>query len=273
MEFIIKTVCQLNACFSEIRSHTCICPLLGPQSMAPQGCDPSFQTCTASVHSLLPRFRLFKLLFEENIAKSNIRLELKLHTRTPVTSITRVEPLPTTNSTALPRRWMLNTTRGFLRAHTVIHATNGYAAHLLPFLTDGPDRDGIIPTRGQIMATRPSVGLEKLQTPSHTLGSEYWFPRPVNHSAAGENMFPLVILGGGRLIGGPNYEMGITDDSVINLAVSRKLRQFLPQIYPKGWFQDGQEPEMEWVSHLSTTLANGDIKSASDGYHGIYTVW
>lgn len=67
MEFIIKTVCQLNACFSEIRSHTCICPLLGPQSMAPQGCDPSFQTCTASVHSLLPRFRLLNYYLKKTL--------------------------------------------------------------------------------------------------------------------------------------------------------------------------------------------------------------
>jgi hypothetical protein len=61
-------------------------------------------------------------------------------------------------------------------------------------------------------------------------------------------MTPLVILGGGREIGDPSYEMGVTDDSVINPAISKTLREFLPVVYPDGWFEQGKAPEMEWVS-------------------------
>ena len=156
----------------------------------------------------------------------------------------------------LPRRWLLDTPRGSIHAHTVIHATNGYAAHLLPFLTHKPDRVGIIPTRGQIIATRSSVGLDKLLTPSYSNGFEYWFPRPVNATATREKTTPLVILGGGREIDGPHYEMGITDDSVINPAISKVLKDFLPRVYPEGWFPKDKEPEMEWVSYLSPVLAS-----------------
>ena len=81
----------------------------------------------------------------------------------------------------------------------------------------------------------------------HINGNEYWFPRPVNDNAPGENMTPLVILGEMRQVGGPDYEMGTTDDSVINLAISKALKEFLPTVYPEGWFQRGKEPEMEWV--------------------------
>ena len=94
------------------------------------------------------------------------------------------------------------------------------------------------------------MGVDKLHTPSYTNGFEYWFPRPVNDTATRTNTTPLVILGGGRQIGGPDYEMGITDDSAINPAISKTLREFLPKVYPEGWFQKGKEPEMEWVGHI-----------------------
>lgn len=53
------------------------------------------------------------------------------------------------------------TNRGSITCARVVHATNAYASHLLPFLA-GPE--GIIPTRGQVMATRASVSTDQIKT-------------------------------------------------------------------------------------------------------------
>jgi len=72
-------------------------------------------------------------------------------------------------------------------------------------------------------------------------GLEYWFVRP--GSAPDER--PLVILGGARLAEGSSRS-ATTDDSVLDAAVGRRLREFLPELFP-GKFEKGAEPEMEWV--------------------------
>lgn len=157
---------------------------------------------------------------------------LRLHTNTPVTSIK--------SSDGNKRRWSLQTPRGAVSCNIVLHATNGYASHLLPFLT-GPN--GIIPTRGQVIATRAAVPVDSLSRASWSgnEGFEYWFPRPTISS---EN--PLVILGGGREIE-KDFELYETDDSVVNKQASEVLRAFLPAVFP-GKYDKQSAPEMEWVS-------------------------
>lgn len=66
------------------------------------------------------------------------------------------------------------TNRGSISCSRVVHATNAYASHLLPFLA-GPD--GIIPTRGQVMATRTSVGSDQIKIPSWS-GNEVSYSTP-----------------------------------------------------------------------------------------------
>ena len=56
---------------------------------------------------------------------------------------------------------------------------------------------------------------------------------------------PLVILGGARLTQGSSRNPTM-DDSVVDAAVGRRLREFLPEVFP-GKFEKGAEPEMEWV--------------------------
>ena len=87
------------------------------------------------------------------------RFELALHTHTPVTA---VEPtrLLTTNGT---RAYRLSTPRGAITCSRVVHATNAYASHLLPFLAG---REGIVPVRGQILATYASVSANELKNSS-----------------------------------------------------------------------------------------------------------
>ncbi|KAG7448005.1 FAD dependent oxidoreductase [Guyanagaster necrorhizus] len=154
---------------------------------------------------------------------------LTLHTRTPVTSVSS-----SSNST---RRWKVNTPRGSISCSYVVHATNGYASYLLPHLA-GPQ--GIVPTRGQIVAMRSSARLAPGSWDGNE-GFEYWFPRP-----RGEG---LVILGGGREVSGPGFEYYETDDGSVNTDVGKALRGFLGEVF-EG---DNQEPEMEWTGIMGYT--------------------
>ncbi|KAI0351289.1 FAD dependent oxidoreductase [Trametes cingulata] len=189
---------------------------------------------------------------------------LTLHTRTPVTSIA---PSPANDSS---RRWTLHTPRGPLAASYVLHATNAYASSLLPFL-QGPA--GIVPTRGQVIATRAAVPLHVLTTGAFTAneGFEYWFPRPVHRTEDEEK--PLVILGGGRETAHPAFELYEPDDSALDPAVGRALRAFLPAVFP-GRYAPGAEPEMEWTGIMGFTKTGdpfvGPVLDPADPASGVH---
>ncbi|KAG9035035.1 hypothetical protein FRB95_012183 [Tulasnella sp. JGI-2019a] len=157
---------------------------------------------------------------------------LTLHTRTPVRGV-----LPASGST---RRWIIDTPRGMVSADYVVHATNAYASHLLPHLA-GPS--GIVPTRGQVIATKSAVPRQHLWNNSWhgNYGYEYWFARPCPATKR-----PLIILGGGREAVGSDFGYNIADDSSVNAKVSATLRSFLPAAFP-GQFDDGTDPDMEWT--------------------------
>ncbi|KAJ6480953.1 FAD dependent oxidoreductase [Mycena sanguinolenta] len=187
-------------------------------------------------------FNLWPLKFVTRLyqlaqSKGGSHFELKIHTRTPATSIS-----PSSSSS---RRWAVTTPRGVLNCSYIIHATNAYASHLLPHMS-GPA--GIVPTRGQIVALRASVPADELRKCSWdgNEGFEYWFPRP---SSSHET--PLVILGGGREVL-PDFEWGQSDDSSVNDFVGASLRKFLPAVFP-GKFEKGMEPEMEWTGIMAYT--------------------
>lgn len=98
-----------------------------------------------------------------------------------------------------------------------------------------------------MIATRAKVTADVLTTIAGSCNEdfEYWFPRPVKN---GEEEKPLIILGGGREVTLPEGgESCVTDDSTVNPAVSKFLREFLPRTFPGRYEVDG-EPEMEWVS-------------------------
>lgn len=178
-------------------------------------------------------------------ASSRPTLTLSLHTLTPVTSISTLSSTEKglgDKSNPFPRRFSLSTPRGNIKCSYVIHATNAYVSHLLPDLP-------VIPTRGQIVALRAAVGEEKLTKIAGTGndGFEYWFPRPVKCDADGKPLEnPLVILGGGREASSRLFEFYEVDDGVLNPRVGKVLREFLPAVFP-GYYEDGREPEMEWV--------------------------
>lgn len=155
--------------------------------------------------------------------------------------MTAVRQLPTNGDT---HQWELETPRGPVACTHVVHATNAYAPALLPQLGG---LGGIVPTRGQAISIRAAVPAREFSLSGFTAnhGLEYWFMRP--GSAPDER--PLIILGGARLAEGSSRN-ATTDDSVLDPAVGRALRLFLPGMFP-GKFEKGVEPEMEWVRPTS----------------------
>ncbi|KAG9308140.1 FAD dependent oxidoreductase [Chiua virens] len=199
--------------------------------------------------------KLVTKLFQLAKTRTGPHFELVLHTHTPVTGIEHANVFgPASASGQLmnaSRTYTLLTPRGTVSCSRVVHATNGYASHLLPFLA-GPQ--GIVPVRGQIIAMRASVGTNEIKTNAWSGNErfEYWFPRPVK--AADEN--PLIILGGAREVASPDYELYVDDDTTCNTKVGETLRAFLPAVF-EGKFKPGQEPEMEWTGIMGYT-AIGD---------------
>ena len=202
---------------------------------------PAVRTPGNTIWPLKLVTQLFKLAQNASSAVS-----LKLHTHTPVTA---VRQLPTNGDA---HRWRLETLRGPVTCTHVVHATNAYALALLPQLGG---LSGIVPTRGQAISIRASVPARELSLSGFTAnrGMEYWFVRP--GSAPDER--PLIILGGARLTEGSSQN-ATTDDSVLDPVVGRRLRVFLPEVFP-GKFKKGAEPEMEWVR--PTALASSVDRS------------
>ncbi|OCH86540.1 FAD dependent oxidoreductase [Obba rivulosa] len=188
-------------------------------------------------------------------AQSSPNLNLTLHTRTPATSIQ-----PISDSA---RRWQVETPRGSVSCTYVLHASNGYSSALLPHLR-GPN--GIVPTRGQIIALKADATAARLTTSGYIAneGFEYWFPRPVEDP---EKDAPLVILGGGRELVRPHFEFGEVDDSKIDPKVGEVLRKFLPSVFPE-MYEEGREPEMEWTGIMGFTKSGdpfvGPVIDSSD---------
>lgn len=162
--------------------------------------------------------RMFGLARETAAASSSesSAVSIHLHTHTAVTSVsptasTSDDGADASTSTSAAR-WTVHTDRGALRTRYVIHATNGYASHLLPQLAQPADlipvpssisqphasspsdpsppssstsnvkkprAQWIAPTRGQVLATRANVPPSQLWRSSWLAnwGYEYWFPR------------------------------------------------------------------------------------------------
>jgi glycine/D-amino acid oxidase-like deaminating enzyme len=231
-------------------------------------------------------------LLAQNIATSSSSatssVSIRLFTHTVVTSVTAPDDAPVTQA-----RWTVKTSRGRIRTRYVIHATNAYASHLLPQFAPPPPTSAvpssitrnlpsdsaapqlyspvskkpsaawIAPTRGQVIGTRATVSPNKLWKSSGLAnwGTElwhprYWHPRPPLKNPQRENgEKALVIIGGARDSARGALDMGVIDDSEVNPHVSKALCQFLPRTFP-GLFEEGVEPEYEWVSYVMSTSEN-----------------
>ncbi|KAG6381864.1 FAD dependent oxidoreductase [Boletus reticuloceps] len=211
----------------------------------------------------IPGYNLWPLklvtkLYQLAQSRTGKGFDLTLHTHTPVTAIQRenVSSSASEPSANATRAYRLLTPRGAIACSRVVHATNAYASHLLPFLA-GPQ--GIVPVRGQVIATRASVGTDQIKINSWTAneGREYWFPRPID--SADEK--PLVILGGAGNV------VYVDDDTTCHPKVGESLRAFLPTVF-EGKFERGREPEMEWTGIMGYTAIKDPFVGPIDKFQG-----
>lgn len=137
-----------------------------------------------------------------------------------------------------------STSKGDIRAKYVVHATNGYASHLLPHLrsSDG----GIIPTRAQVVAVTPLLSQSHLWGMGLSAGGgyEYGHQRPLTDSSS-----PPYIMGGGREYA-TGREWGVADDTLLNPQVSAFLHPYLKKMFPESY---GDDLESEWTGIMGYT--------------------
>lgn len=140
-------------------------------------------------------YRLITGIFGELLEKYSDRLSIEA--QTPVTDI---EPGQGGNYT-------IKTPRGTIQTKTIIHATNGYASHLLPGL-----RGPLFPCRGQMTAQTPTPVAEKYAGKrSWSLTYDAGFDYVIQSPSGNE------IMAGGGLAQAYDHGMGElanTDDSV-----------------------------------------------------------
>lgn len=84
--------------------------------------------------------KLFQLAQKDAAA---IGIDVKLHTYTPVHAIDQ----------SSGGNWIARTARGDVKCRAVVHATNAYASHLIPSLSESSQP--VVPCRAQVMAIRP----------------------------------------------------------------------------------------------------------------------
>ncbi|KAJ7923511.1 hypothetical protein B0H13DRAFT_2316455 [Mycena leptocephala] len=187
-------------------------------------------------------------LFKQTLTITPL-LDLRLHTRTPVTAVSPSSSSPSTStstsnsSSSPPRKWTLTTPRGALACSSVLHATNGYASHLLPFMA-GSGPQGIVPVRGQVLAMRANAPLRRVTTASWSGNEGYWFPRPVAPGADVMMMTKKPKTTPSSSSAARATPLGRHRRSV--------LRAFLPEMFP-GLYEQGREPEAEWTGIMGYT--------------------
>ena len=206
-------------------------------------------------------------MFSEMIHRYQDRF--KIEARTPVQSIDFEE------SRTYPYR--VRTPRGVIRAGQVIHATNGYAGHLLPGL-----RGSIFPVRGQMTAQSPtkSFGIQG--------GSQSW---SINYGTGFDYMTQSgqsgeIFIGGGLLQGGQCGlgELGNTNDGSNNVLSRAHLGGIINSVFSTGAHDAASEGMLaSWtgvmgftsdilplVGRLSTEATNrdGDGEWIAAGYNG-----
>jgi len=189
------------------------------------------------------------------ILKLALDLDLDLQTNTPATSISKA------TDSAGKTTWTVTTPRGTIKTQTVILATNGYTAHLLPQL-----QEVIVPFRGVVTAQRPGQSLPhggNLPTTYSFVykeGYEYMITRPAIQStndltspattptnasghttngATGQDSEYDIVIGGGLTMtpdqGGSEFHT--TDDTFgsIPSTIQSYLAQCTPTFHGSHW--------------------------------------
>lgn len=173
-----------------------------------------------------------------------------------------VTDCPVTTISAASSSSVLTTTKGEITASYVVHATNGYASHLLPQLAN-PARGGITPTRAQVVAVpaKAKTHLWGMALSGHS-GFEYGHQRPRSEYEPPSADGPLYIMGGGREVA-TGREWGIADDSTLSKEVSTFLHPYLANIFPESY---GEDVHSEWTGIMGYTKSKDPLVGPVPGY-------
>ncbi|PBK71363.1 FAD dependent oxidoreductase [Armillaria solidipes] len=166
------------------------------------------------------------------------KFDLSLHTHTPVLSVNDIGR----------NVWSLITPRGSVECKYVIHATNGYAASLIPHMWG---YGGIMPERGQMIAIRAGVDLKELSTDGWSSDTGYWIPQ------LDDGKLPMVLFGADSgAFNGTGHVHNTTDDSEVVQSTLDLEVAYLPQLQPKLYIKE-TPAEYAWTGIMGYT-ATGD---------------
>ena len=182
-------------------------------------------------------YRLITRIWEGLLDDHKNRLTIE--TRTPVTAVSHSSDAPD----GYP--YVVSTPRGSVRAQKVIHATNGYAGHLLPTL------------RGKIFPLRGTMSTQKATSQFGQYGTERaWsfchsgkYDKDTGEFETGlyySNQNPKT---GDIFIGGEKVKLDeiiVSDDSKVSAVSRENISTVLPKFFEKGW-QPGERPEVRKV--------------------------
>ncbi|EJF55756.1 nucleotide-binding domain-containing protein [Dichomitus squalens LYAD-421 SS1] len=190
--------------------------------------------CISNSGGAIHPYRFVTSVLERLLARHPDRFKVYAHT--PCTSISVANE-------GEDDVYMVHTSRGIIRTRHVVHATNGWSAHLLPGLIAK-----IVPTRAAMSTQRPGSllhrttlsGLRSFVFYRGGAGYDYLKQLPVGEH---ESMF-----GGGWTMavdeaGVP--DMGISEDSLVNHAGQSYLSGALPQYFGlDNWGADAQPQDV-----------------------------
>ncbi|KAK1508009.1 uncharacterized protein CCOS01_16010 [Colletotrichum costaricense] len=159
--------------------------------------------------------------------RKSLEAGLQLETNTPVLKVSRAD--------SEHGSWTVTTSRGKITANKVIHATNGYASHLLPEL-DGR----IIPLKGHVAAIPPPRAYIDLP-----LSTSFAFVSDENYDYLIQRPGPqkYLIWGGGEGAhpNGPEGGYGDCDDSFVVPEVLDFIKKGPSRTF-KGWQESLESP-------------------------------
>lgn len=200
--------------------------------------------------------------FGAGVLKLGLAKGLNLQTETAVGAIEsgRVEGKTT---------WSVKTRRGSIETSSLILATNGYTAHLLPQV-----QGLIVPLQGQVVAQRPGTGLAQtgLSTTYSLIwetGYEYMITRPPGSRNEGD-----IVIGGGihQLPNDGASRYGNTDDAGLEPTITSYLRRCPSDVFAHHWGEDHPEGRVkqEWSGVMGASADGLPYIGAVPDTEGLY---
>ncbi|KAK5099203.1 hypothetical protein LTS08_005783 [Lithohypha guttulata] len=220
--------------------------------------------------------------FTIGVLKLALALTLNLQTNTVATSISK-------SNTDGKTIWTIDTPRGTIKTPTLILATNGYTAHLLPQV-----KEVIVPFRGVVTAQRPGKSMPHAGNLPTTYsfvykeGYEYMITRPAIQSslpppnghvsdgpgADTDSAYDIVI--GGGLTKTPDLgrsEFHTTDDTFTNIpgSISSYLYDCTADFFGSNWGADHpQRIRHLWSGIMGYSADGHPLVGAYPGEPGLW---